>query len=335
MYLGQMTGEVKLGGYTLNGFHGVDIKKSIHQIVQTCKLVLPASVLMRNNDKMERVKLADKIKEGDAVSVAFGYDYKNKTEFTGYIKSIDRKIPVEVECEDAMYLFRKTNIKKTFNADIKQVLSNICDEVKKAHGLQLKLYSKIPAIQVQNFIVSDKTALWALQQLIDWYPMLSIRLVNDTLYCGLVYSTEDVSAKVNYAISGGNNNTVSTDELKYNTEIKTAKVVWEITKEDGKVEKKQFGDSNGEIVINKKIAGKVSDDVLKKMAENEMTQQTYIGFKGSFTTFLMPCCEPGMIANIDDPQFGRKGNYYIGTVTTTFDTTGGGRRKLEIDIKLK
>lgn len=331
-----MTGTVELAGkYVLAGFHSVEIKKSVHQIVQTASLVLPASVVMHNADKKVRTKVTEHIKEGDTVQISFGYNNSNETEFKGYIKRIDRKIPVEIECEDAMYLFRRTNIKQSFSADIKQVLSNLISEVNKAHGVNLKLSGKVPAIKVANFIVKDKTALWAMQQLIDWYPMLSIRLDGDTLLCNLVYSTDDISQHVKYAINGPHCNVISADELKYETERQTAKVVWEITKPDGRIEKKQFGDSNGEIVINKKVAGQVSDEVLRQMAEHEMTAKNYVGFKGSFTTFLFPRSAPGIIASIDDPQFKRSGNYYIGTVITTFDTSGGGRRKLEIDFKLR
>ena len=42
-----------------------------------------------------------------------------------------------------------------------------------------------------------------------------------------------------------------------------------------------------------------------------------------------------MVAVTNDPQFpGRDGNYYVGSVITTFDTNGG-RRKPELEIRVK
>lgn len=333
MYLGQMTGEVKMGGYTLKGFHAVEIKKSVHQLIQTAKLTIPASAIMRNNGKKSRVHVAEKIKDGDPISVSFGYNYKNKTEFTGYIRKIDKKIPVVLEIEDAIYLFRKVNIKKTFNSSLKEVLNFLVAEVNKA-GAGIVLGDNIPTITVKNFIVKDKTALWALQQLKDWYPMLSIRLIGNKLHCGMLYSAK-ADTKVKYAINGPQCNVVSVDQLQYNTETQTVKVVWEIKKPNGKIEKKEFGDNNAELVITRKYPGSVNDSILEAASKVEMERATYQGFKGSLVAFLFPEIEPDTIIEIIDPQFGRHGNYYIGTVVTTFDTNGGGRRKPEIDFKLR
>lgn len=58
--------------YRLKGLHSYESKKSVHQIVQTCKIELPLSVQYRNNDILEKIKLIDKIKEGDKVTVYLG-----------------------------------------------------------------------------------------------------------------------------------------------------------------------------------------------------------------------------------------------------------------------
>ncbi|WP_346237768.1 hypothetical protein ABDK00_001660 [Niabella insulamsoli] len=334
MYLGQITGEIEMGGYRLNGFHSCEIKQSVHQIVQAAKIEIPASAIMRNNDKKEAVQVADKIKEGDPITIAFGYDYKNAIQFTGYIRRIDKSIPVVLECEDAVYLFRKTNIKKTFNSSLKEVLNFLVSEVNKVFNAGLSVVENVPVVEVKNFVVNDQSALWALQQLKDWYPMFSIRLKGNRLHAGLLYNA-NVEKIVKYAINGPANNTINVSELKYNTVTQTVKVIWEITKPDGTIEKKQFGDSNGELVVKKKINGIVDNETLRKMADSEITQRTYIGFKGSFETFLIPEAQPDMIAHIDDPQFNRNGNYYIGTVTKKCDTAGGIRQQLDIDFKLR
>jgi len=348
MYLGQMIGRIVFrDSVKLNGFHSVSIKKSVHQIVQTAKLTIPMSVLLENQHSpalASRLFMKDVIKEGDKINISFGYrkgDIEDvKQEFTGYIRSINYKIPVEIECEDAMYLFRNTTIKQSFNGvDIKEVLLKICVEVTKKYQVAFKLYDKMPQITVSNFIVNNQSAMWALQQLIDWYPMLGIYLTQingeEVLYCGLVY--QDLGKpNVEYGLSGPINNTISVSELKYQTTTKTAKVVWKITQPNGTVVTKEIGDSNAELVINKKISGKVNDDLLKQMTNQEVSQKNYVGYNGNFTAFLYPFCDFGVVASLQDPQFPeRKGNYFVGTVTTTFDTSTGGRRKPEIDFKLR
>ena len=76
--------------YRLGGLHAYEGKKSVHQIVQTCKVELPLSILIRNNEILERVKLIDKIKEGDKVTVYLGYNDDNKKEFEGFRRQITK-----------------------------------------------------------------------------------------------------------------------------------------------------------------------------------------------------------------------------------------------------
>ena len=67
-------------------------------------------------------------------------------------------------------------------------------------------------------------------------------------------------------------------------------------------------------------------DELRHFAEAQIQMFGMPGYKGSIDTFLTPYVEPGMIANLSDPQFpDRDGNHYVGTVTTTIGS-GGGRR---------
>ena len=73
---------------------------------------------------------------------------------------------------------------------------------------------------------------------------------------------------------------------------------------------------------------------LATLAERELQRYSYDGYTGQIETFLAPYAAPAMAADIADkvyPQ--RDGRYYIESVETTFGT-GGGRRKVEIGIKI-
>jgi hypothetical protein len=321
--------------YRLRGLHAYEAKKSVHQIVQTCKLELPLSILYRNNDILERVKLIDKIKEGDKVTINLGYNDDNKKEFEGYIKRINPKMPLELEIEDSMYLLRKIRLKKSFKKnDVKDVVTYILDELYQQQGVRFELYHDMPKHEVTNFWLKDGTnGIMALQQLSDTIVVLNSYLTEidgkPTLYVGLMYGLKKKT--VNYVF---NRNTISLDDLKYNQPgDRTFKVEIRQTTSAGIEKKYVFGDPNGENCFSEPVEGDMSEADIKLRAEGILEQNKAAGYKGGFTTFLIPNVEPADIGNCSDPQFKeRGGNYYISTVTTNFGS--GARRKPEIEIKL-
>lgn len=318
--------------YRLRGLHAYEGKKSVHQIVQTCKLELPLSILYRNNEILERVKLIDKIKEGDKVTINLGYNDDNKKEFEGYIKRINPKMPLELEIEDSMYLLRKIRLKKSFKKnDVKDVITYILDELYQQQGVRFEMYADIPKVEVFNFWMNEANGITALQELEDKYLLSSYLTEIDgkpTLYVGLMYGLKKKTVKYVF-----NRNTISLDDLKYNKPgDRTFKVEYVHINEAGRETKYEFGDPKGEL-DKTVIHGDVSVDTINHMAASKLEGLKAGGYKGGFTTFLIPNVEPADIGNCSDPQFNeRGGNYYISTVTTNFGS--GARRKPEIEIKL-
>jgi hypothetical protein len=336
MYLRQTCNiefETKAGvKYRLRGLHSYEAKKSVHQIVQTCKLGLPLSILYRNNDLLERAKLIDKIKEGDKVTVYLGYNGDNKKEFEGYIKRINPKIPLELELEDSMYLMRKIRLKKSFKKnDVRDVITYLLDELYKQQGVRFELYADIPKVEVFNFWMNGANGITVLQELEDKYLLSSyLTEINGkpTLYVGLMYGLKKNHVKYVF-----NRNTISLDDLKYNQPgDRTFKVEISHINNAGLEKKYVFGDPKGE-EHKIRLSGSRTEADLKHHAEGVLEGLKAGGYKGSFTTFLIPHVEPADVAVCNDAQFKeRSGNYYISTVTTTFGS--GARRKPEIEIKL-
>lgn len=331
MYVKQTCNIELAGKYRLRGLHSCEIKKSVHQIVQSTKIELPLSVLFQNNELLERVKLTDKIKEGDSIKIDLGYDGKNRTEFTGYIKKINTKIPLVLECEDEMYLFRKVYFTKNFKkATLKEVLQFIIQKVFNETGLSLELYKNMPQLTVTNFMLNNCNGIEALQGLADTYPMLSSFLIDvegkKVLYCGLIYGFK--KAEIKYKL---NANTISNDELKYDEKDQAKHRVKIVNfKPDGTKEEFTYGDKK-DTEVTFTYNSSHSHAELKLLADAELLKRV-TGYRGIIETFLIPNVEPGNIAKIDDGQFNRTGTGYIGTVTTTFGS--GARRKPEIDISL-
>ena len=317
--------------YRLRGLHSCEIKKSVHQLVQSAKIQLPLSVLYRNNQLLKRIKLIDKIKEGDPIKIDLGYDGKNRREFTGYIKRINAKMPVELECEDEMYLLRKVNYKRNFKKNsVKEIIKYLLQGLYDKTGLRLELYSKMPELTVTNFMINNANGIEILQGLKDLYPMFNSYLATidgkKVLYCGLLYGLHN--KRIKYKL---NRNTITVNDLKYtekdqdNHRIKIVNI-----KPDGTKEEFVFGDAHA-TEINFYYSGSHTKNELKQLAEAEIVKKV-TGYRGGFEAFLIPNVQPGDIAEITDEQFNRNGTGYIGTVTTKFGS--GARRKPEIDISL-
>ncbi|MDI3319127.1 hypothetical protein [Pinibacter soli] len=336
MYLGQTTCEIAIADkYKLRGLHEVQIKKSVHQIVQTARLTLPLSVVMKNSDTVgnviNRTKLIDYIKEGDKISIAFGYDGKHRNEFSGYIKRMNPKQPLELELEDEFYLLRRLRLRKSFlKSDVKVVLTWLMNELHNAFGVSYPLYNNIPDCIIYNMRIDNANGVEVLQDIANKYLLVSyLTDLNGvkTLYCGLKYGLRKQHVK--YVL---NKNTIRIDDLKFRTvDDTTYKVEVFNQLPNGQLKKFVFGDTKGE-VLKLRVSGERSEAELKQRAEAEMTTYNTTGYKGKLEALLFPYIEPGCIADISDPQFkNRAGSHYVGTVTTIFGVSGG-RRIPELDI---
>jgi hypothetical protein len=321
--------------YRLRGLHSYEDKKSVHQSVQTCKIQLPVSIIMQNKDLpdvVKREKLINKIKEGDKVTVFLGYNGKNVKEFEGYIKRINPKQPLELELEDEMYLLRKIRLKKSFKkADVSEVIQYILDETFKQTGVRFERYAEMPKVDVHNFWMNEANGITVLQELEDKYLLSSFLTEIDgkkTLYCGLMYGLKTNTVKYEFG-----RNTISIDDLKYNgAGDRTFKVEIRHVDNSGHETKHEYGDAKGE-VQKILLEGNWTKEALKHYADGVIQGLQAGGYKGSFTTFLIPRVQPTNVIDAKDPQFvERSATFYCSTVETKFGS--GATRKPEIEIRL-
>jgi hypothetical protein len=329
------TCKISIGSkYVLRGVNSIEIKRSIHSIIQTATVKLPLSVVFRNNEMLEHIKLADKIKEGDSIKLEFGYNGNNRLEFEGYIKRIDYNMPLQLFCEDELYLLRKVRIKKAFGkCTLKELIQYLLDQVSQQVNGRFEIFDQMPQLTFSNFIMNNVSGIDVLQELKEKYGLRCyITTIDDRkiLYCGLAYQL--VKERVNYVL---NKNTVSVSELKYDIgQDKRFKVKIKNYRKDGKVQAYEFGDKDGQEYEMQPEYGDYDENHMKVMAEAEMQRLQVQGFRGTFETMLVPYCQPGSIGVMTDPQFpDRIGNYYIAATTTTLNG-GGGRRKPELGIKV-
>ena len=319
-----LTSEIKIGQFTFRSISEVEIIKSIEELSDTATIKMPSKFIVRQNGEEKLVENA--LKVGDKVSIKLGYEEKYEgVEFTGFVVAIGSKIPLEIKCEDAMWLLRRKNITHAFNdkTPLKTILQKVVENT------ELELSDKIPDVEVEKFIIRNANGTQVLQKLKE-HLALSIYLDSEgKLYAGL----EQLNNLHKEAIYDLNYNLVE-NNLEYKTaEQKRLRIKYTYMDSKNKKKSVEVGDKDGELrTFHTSI---ISDEKkMEEMAHAEMQKLKYDGFEGSVKSFLIPFSTNGMTAVIKDKEHpNREGKYFIKKVVTSFGNNGA-RREISISNKL-
>lgn len=319
-----LDGKATIGNFTFNSVHEIEITKSVEELSDTAIIKLPTRFKVRQNGSQQFTE--DAIKVGDKVVITLAYERKySGVEFTGYVKKISPKIPLEIHCEDALWVLRRKNITKSWEGT---TMKEILQEVVK--GTSVELAGNIPNIKLDKWVIRNANGAQVLESLKK--DLLMTIFINDEgkLYCGLQQLT-NIGQTVVYDL---NYNLVENNLEFKSKEDRRIKVNFEyIDPTTNKRKSIEVGDPDGE---QRSFKTSVISDVkqLEKMALSEIEKLKYDGFDGDITSFLIPYATRGMKAKIIDKEHpNREGNYFIKKVVTTFGA-GGARRKVSIGNKL-
>ena len=315
--------KVEIGSYIFNQVNEIEITKSVEELSDTAVIKLPTRFKVRQNGEQKFTE--DAIKVGDKVTITLGYEGKySGVEFTGFVKKISPKIPLEIHCEDALWVLRRKNITRSWE---KTTMKEILTEVVKDTPVQLA--DNIPSVNLDKWIIKNANGAQVLESLKK--DLLMTAFINDEgkLYCGLQQLTnvgQTVVYDLNYNLVENNLEFKSKEERKI-------KIKYTYIDKENKRKSIEVGDPDGE---QRTYHTSVISDTkkLEEMANAEIEKLKYDRFEGDVTSFLIPYATRGMKAKLlDNEHPNREGNYFIKKVVTTFGT-GGARRKITIGNKL-
>ncbi|WP_291126912.1 hypothetical protein [Dysgonomonas sp. UBA7698] len=319
-----MVYDIRIGNYKLAMLESVEIHKSVDLLTSTATVVVPAVVYNQSLDHEKYVKV------GDTISIQLGYDDELVSEFTGFVQRIDTDDDsLTFNCEDSMYLTRKSVANKQFlNTTVKEIAQYCMSELKIGGSqIGLKNIDCSYDITYQKFVINNANAFDVLKKLKE-DTKASIYMIGDTLHIHPPYVEKGGDVVYDFSVN------IESSDLKYRKkDDRKFEVQVDGVGLDGKKKKIVVGTTGGE-KRTVKVTSPMSDADLKKRGESELEYLTYDGYEGSVMGWLIPFVAPTYSAKIIDSDYEYKtGTYYVTAVTTTFDENGG-VRKVEIGKKV-
>lgn len=319
-----LNGEIEIGKYRFRTIHAVEITKSVDELGSTAVIQLPTRFRIRQNGK--ELYTEEAIKPGDQVKITLGYEKEyTGVEFLGYVKKLSPKIPIEVHCEDNMWLLRQKNITKAWNNGTK--LAEVLQEVVK--DTNVELMENIPEIPLEKWIVKNANGAQVLQKLKEKLGLTAFINDDGKLYVGLRQGT-NIGQEVKYDL---NYNLVENNLEFKRAEERKVRIRYTYIAPNNKRTTVEVGDKNGG--LRTFYTSVVKDEVkLKELAEAQIGKLKYDGYDGSVESFLVPYATRGMAAIIVDKEHpNRNGKYFITKTVISFSTNGA-RRNVSLGTKL-
>lgn len=243
-----------------------EIERDIENITATCVVVLPRKTKWHNETGIP-------IKRGDKITVKLGYDDNFETAFTGYIRSVGTKTPLEITCEDEMYLLKNTAAtKKSYpEADLETLLKE-----------QLPSDIKFNIFGEQKFgkwIVNCDTVSQLLGELRENGFLFYFK--DGDLNAGAIFDSKSKGKK--QVFREGKNIIDSSDLEWYNPDDISLRIKACGTDANGYKMEIEVGDKDGELRSFFKY--NTTKQALETEANAKLIEWKVGGLTGSFTTF--------------------------------------------------
>lgn len=310
------TSDIQIGEFRYKGVHSVSVESDFEKLTDRAVIQFPRRVDWKGK------KITDFIKRKQKVTVRLGYDDKNETVFVGYVRDIGVKFPVEIICEDSMYLL-KTGEVTLYNKSID--LEGLLKEIIPS-GIE---YVVTGNRQLGEFRISQVTPAKVLDYLKEKYYVFSF-FVGEVLHVGLRYVPE---VKPVHKMRFDRNIIIENSDLSYRfREDVKIQIKAVIIGTDNKRQELREGDPDGEVRTLHYYNTPLSD--VKELLKAEIDRLKYTGYRGNFETFGTPFIKHGDIVDFFDPNYPERefNRAFVKAVDTTFGTDGY-RQKITIEGK--
>lgn len=321
----RLTNRVTVGGLQFNFCNELEVVSSWQNLTDTATIKIPKKLTVENKPIVEGQRAVFKI--GDKVTIECGYNYQHTIIFTGYVADVKTKYPLELVCEDAMWLFKQQSFKKTFaQVTVKQLIDYLLTKV---HG-DFKVVHSFPSMQLGKFRINSATGAQVLDELRKKYGIYSF-FREGVFYVGFAYTHTGTDYRKRVPLQFTPN--IIEDDLTYkNADNQRVKIVaTSILSKDNKQLTAEAGDGDGRTVPVFYYDKSQAD--LQKLANNLAATYKVSGFEGSITTFGLPYVRHGDIVVLSDGTISeRNGGYLVKQVARRFGF-GGYRQTIELDRK--
>lgn len=361
--------------FTFNFCNNFEALDSWVDLTNQAKIVFPKNIYVRDQNQLTPLggtgtqKLINNLfQRGDSVTINFGYyTYQNGQErldmpaepiFTGYISKVNSKIPIEIECEDNMWLLKQIPCKpQTWpkTKSVEELLRTLLV------GTDFNV-NALANTTIGDFVIQDESVAQLLVRLQKDFRLESYFKGNELRIGFSIYNVAEAKTH-NFTFQQN----IISDSLEFQRkdDVKLSAIVTSnVEKTQGtnkkgqpktkleKIEILVYANPQGEFVYQRKPEGgdfpeniegerrtmnfiNITDiNKLFEAGKEELQKYYYTGFKGSFVTFAVPCVRMGDIVNIKDPIMpDRNGKYIVKSVKYTGGVQGH-RQEIELHYKL-
>ena len=303
----------KRGELVLHIVSSCTITSAWKQLTDTAEVVLPRKIRTFEGKQLQEV-----FNPGDPIRIALGYNGELTEEFSGYVLSVSRGIPVTIRCEDEMYkLKRKTVSYSRKSVTLGQMLKDLIPEyeIETSYGK-----TELGAVRYSNMLIS--AILDDIQKKTGLYCFFR----NNVLHVGNAYSDKELES-VNIHLE---RNAVSQDLQQSGGDYEVTAIA---LLNGGKKMEAQAGTKGAESFRftldskDEKITADVLNETAKRIYENLKKQK----YKGGIELFGVPVVRHGMVLELKSevtPEM--DGKYLVEKVEKTFSDNATYRQKVDL-----
>lgn len=318
-YLGALAARITIGALRFRYVTEVQLESGWNELTDRATLKLPRRLQLKGTN----IELLMKV--GDPVTVELGYDTDLATEFVGFLAEIKPSSPLELMCEDAMWLLKQHPVTGFWP---KPMLSTLLAEI---------LPATVPFVlradvQLGPVRATRSTAAKLLEEIRRAYGFAAY-IRAGKLYVGTVSAVAGTTDRTPRRWPVSFQGDVVEHQLIFrrSSDVKLNVTAVSILPTGQKLEVK-LGDPEGE--ARSLLYYDLSLADLTARANEELGRLKYDGYRGALTTFGTVKAVHGDVLVLQDNEFPeRNGAYYVDRVGTAFSTGGGLRKTFTLGMR--